>query len=248
MTKESKAFGTQRANKQHLVLGKGGVAGEVADLRRDVEEGFQNNEERAGFPEVDWVDGGAMSVDGGDDFVIKGSNLLQDQEFDSVTLGTGNAAVTFSALKPGEGSGLSVVIEQGVGALAVDLTDGLLTVTLAAANSTATEVAAAVNADSDCIGVILAVAGGTGADDVVVATETELTGGVGTYAENKVLISGVEALPKQEADSWGDDSITVKTPDLTAETDARAEGDLATIRVMVDGKLSLQATMALGAA
>jgi hypothetical protein len=64
MAKESKAFGSQRAAKAHLVRGSGGLAGEIGDLRADVEEGFQNLEERAGFPELDYVDGPGRSISG----------------------------------------------------------------------------------------------------------------------------------------------------------------------------------------
>jgi len=211
------------------------VAGEVDDLRNDVEEGFQNFEERAGFPELDWIDGGAPSVDGGDDMVLVGRNLLQGQTFDTLTVGADNAAVTVTMLKPGD-SGVSMEVVQGAGALAAELADGKLTVTLAAANSTATEVAAAINAAASCIGVIYAAAGGTGADDVLVAAEAPLTGGVGTYAENKVVIAGVEALPKQMADAWTDTQITVTTPDWTAS--GIAQSDIGAITVMSDGTRS----------
>ena len=234
MTKQSKSFGTTRAHKDHLVRSQG-LAGEIRDLRSDVEEGFQNNEERSGFPHLDWTDvsSGAIKAAGGD-VILYGRSLLQGQTFDTLTIGTGNAALTVTCLKPGD-SGIRLAVVQGVGALAVTFVGGLLTVTLAAApgGSTATAVASQINATT--VGVIRAVAGGTGGSLVLVSAATPLAGGVGLYAGNSVLVSGVEALPKHAASPWTDTNITVTVPDLTALTPARAAGDVVTVQVSSDG-------------
>ena len=101
MAKESRAFGSQRAYKQHLTLGKGGLAGEITDLRNDVEEGFQNFEKRASFPEISYIDGTGPAAAGGD-MILKGTNLLQGQTFDALTLWEGTSAVVITCLTPGD--------------------------------------------------------------------------------------------------------------------------------------------------
>lgn len=161
MTRESRAFSAQRAKKAHLLRGTGGLQAEIADLRDDVETGFLAAESRTGHPILDALDPGVLLAAGQASFVIKGRNLLQSQTFDTLTTGTANAAVTVTMLKPGD-SGVSLVVAQGVGALSAVLSASVLTVTLAAGGSTATAVAAAINAAASCIGVIHAVAGGTG--------------------------------------------------------------------------------------
>ena len=233
MTRESRAFGTQRGRKSHLTLGKTGLAGEVADLRADVEEGFQNAESRAGYPMLDALDPATLLAAGQASFVLVGRNLLQGQTFDTLVSGSGNAQVTVTMLKPGN-SGFRLLIEQGAGALAVDLTDGLLTVTLAAAGSTATAVVAAINALAGCIGVIHAVAGGTGGDNVVAAAETALAGGDGSYEDNNVWINGQSCLPVHAADQWTDTSVTVLVPALTG----RAATDMVAAMIESDGVMT----------
>lgn len=234
MAKQSKSFGSERAFKTHL-LQAGGLAGEIRDLRADVEEGFQANEARAGFPHLDWLDvtTGALLAAGGP-ILLEGRNLLQGQTFDTLTLGLTTAGVVFTALKPGD-SALRVKIVQGAGALSAVLSGGLLTVTLAVGGSTATQVAAAVNAEATCIGVIFAAVLSGGGGTVLVAAETAMAGGVGLYSGNKIWVSGVEALPTQMAGAWTNTAIYVTVPDLTAETPARAAGDLVNVMVSSDG-------------
>lgn len=214
MAKESKAFGSQRARKQHLLRGTGGLSAEISDLRNDVEEGFQNAEAKTNYPALDALDPGTLLAAGQASFKLVGRDLLQGQTFDTLTTGVDNAAVAVTMLKPGA-SGVSLAVVQGAGALAAELADDLLTVTLAVGASTATEVTAAINAEASCIGVIHAVAGGTGADNVVVAAETALAGGVGDYADNNVYVNGQSCNPVQAADMWTDTAITVLVPALT---------------------------------
>lgn len=60
----SKTFGTQAAKKPHLVQGKGGVAGEVDDLRNDVEAAFVAFESNGSlFRTVEWTDPALADVD-----------------------------------------------------------------------------------------------------------------------------------------------------------------------------------------
>lgn len=111
--KHSKSFGDTRAFRAHVLAGHG-VSQEVRDLRADVEEGFQNNEARASFPHLDWLDisAGALLAAGGD-VTLMGRNLLQGQTFEnSLVFGTGAAAVTLDVLKPGD-TGWKVKIVQG---------------------------------------------------------------------------------------------------------------------------------------
>lgn len=233
MARESRAFSAQRAKKAHLLRGSGGIQAEVADLRDDVEVGFLAAESKTGHPILDALDPGALLAAGQATFVIKGRNLLQSQTFDTLTIGTANAAVTVTMLKPGV-SGVSLVVVQGAGALSAVLAANVLTVTLAVAASTATEVAAAINASASCIGVIHAVAGGTGSDDVVVAASTALAGGAGSYTENLVYINGQSCNPAQAASQWTNTSITVLVPALTG----RVAGDIVGVTVISDGVAS----------
>lgn len=233
MARESRAFSAQRAKKAHLLRGSGGIQAEVADLRDDVEVGFQVAESKTGHPILDALDPGTLLAAGQATFVIKGRNLLQGQTFDTLTSGLTTAAVTVTMLKPGV-SGVSLVIEQGVGALAAAFADDVLTVTLAVGGSTATQVAAAINAEATCIGIIHAVAEAGGGGTVLVADETMLAGGAGYYAGNTVTINGQSCNPAQAASMWTDTSITVLVPALTG----RVAGDIVGVSVSSDGVVS----------
>jgi hypothetical protein len=233
MAKQSRAFGDQRARKAHLLRGTGGLSAEISDLRNDVEEGFQNAEAKSGYPMLDALDPGTLLAAGQASFVLVGRNLLQGQTFDELTTGAGNAAVNVKMLKPGD-SGVRLVVTQGLAGLVVTFVNGLLTVELAAAGSTATAVAAAINALAGCIGVIFATAGGTGADNVVVAAETPLAGGDGEYNDNHVWINGQSCLPVHAADQWTDTSITVLVPALTG----RAITDIVAVMIESEGVMT----------
>jgi hypothetical protein len=237
MAKESRAFGSQRYVKQHLLLGKGGVAGEVLDLRNDVEEGFQNFEGRASFPEIDWIDisAGKPSISGAVDITLKGRNLLQGQSFDSIAITQAAMTLTIHALKPGD-SGLTVEVVAGAGALAVAVSGSDITITLAAGGSTVNAIATAINADgADTDGIVRALetASGTMTD---AAAATAMTGGDGEYAENTVTVAGEACLPQNETGvaptaKWSDTEIKVTCPAL-ASLEA---GDLSNIVIQSDG-------------
>ena len=221
-TTASKSFGTQKARLPHLVRGTGGVAGEVSDLRGDIEEGFQALENRTGFPELDLHDitGGAIAAAGGDAALV-GRVLLQGQSFDELNIVVTTADLLIAALKPGD-SGITVVVETGAGALSVLYVPAtkVLTITLpVAATDTVANIATAINVAASCVGVLRAnedVAGNitqAGAGAAALA----LTGGVGDYDNNKVMVGGREALPQNEVGAtttakWTDTGILVTTP------------------------------------
>ena len=143
-------------------------------------------------------------------------------------------------LKPGV-SGVSLVVTQGAGSLSAVLAAGVLTVELASGASTATEVTAAINAAVSCIGVIHAVAGGTGAGNVVVAAAAALAGGAGEYASNNVYVNGQSCDPVQAADQWTDTSITVLVPALTG----RVATDIVAAAIESDGVMTGQLSAVL---
>ena len=106
----SQSFGFAQGKIPHLVSkGKTGLPGEIADLRGDVELGFENSEGRVGFPELDAMSGNDP-LPGGGLLTLFGRNLLQGQKFDSYVLhfpvingpsGTAADTVTLVAMTPG---------------------------------------------------------------------------------------------------------------------------------------------------
>lgn len=254
MVTKSIAFGPQVASNPHLTEGKGGVPGQVDDLRKDVEAAFRTAEARTGYPTLTFVKGPPPAAAGGA-MQVYGTGLLQGQTFDSVTLtdatpSTGLGAITLTAMKPGD-SGLSVVVEEGDSTLSIAYEDGVLTITLASGGSSDAAIATAINADnSACRGIIRAASATTG--NFVAAIEaTEFTGGSGLYAGNALTVSGAEALPFNTtgatgAAAWSSTGIKVTVPDLTALTPARATGDLVPVMVQSNGALSNSVIIALG--
>jgi len=218
MAKESKAFGSQRAYKAHLVKGHG-LSGEIADLRSDVEEGFQNLEERAGYPELDYVDGAGPAAAGGD-MILVGRNLLQGQSFDVLALWAGTSMVTITCLKPGK-SPFTIQVTDGAtaGAEVVTKTGDAFVVQIEVGVSTANQIATAINADgADSDGYLRAASGGGDAVNAIQAA-TAMAGGVGDFAGNVVRAAGFECLPANTpgtagAAAWTDTSVKVTVPAL----------------------------------
>lgn len=253
---KSKSFGSQKASDPHLTAGKGGLPGQVDDLRKDVEAGFTANEARTGFPVVDWVDGVPPAAAGGS-AVLRGRNLLQSQTFDSLVV-TDSAegalgSVTITALKPGD-SGISVVVATPTGSLALAYNAGtkVLTITpTATTGDTDDAIATAINADNSPVrGILRAASAGAGSILHAIAS-APLTGGEGEYAGNAVTISGVEALPANTtgtagAAAWADTVVTVTVPDLTAASPARATGDTVSLVLSSDGVMSVPIYLVLG--
>jgi hypothetical protein len=236
MAKESRAFGSQRGHKTHLTLGKGGVAGEVEDLRSDVEEGFQNLEERASYPELDYIDGTGPSAAGAD-MVLVGRNLLQGQSFDSLALWLGTSMVTITCLKPGD-SPFTIQITDGAsaGAEVVTKTGNAFVIQIEATVSTADQIATAINANgADSDGYLRAASGGGGQVNAIAAAAS-MSGGEGDFDGNKVMVGGNECLPANTpgtagAAAWTDTGITVTVPALTPIVAT----DVAQVTVSSDG-------------
>jgi hypothetical protein len=225
----SKSFGAFGPLHPHLVTGPGGLAAEVADVRKDVDGGFQNAEGRVGFPILDALDPGTLLAAGQASFVMVGRNLLQGQTFDTLTIGVGAASVALTLLKPGD-SGFRVRVTQGLAGLVVTFTGGLLNVELAAAGSTAAQVTAAINnVANPTYGIFFAVSGGGGT--VLVMAETQMTGGAGYYNGNTVEINGQSCKPVHAAGQWTNTSITVLVPALTG----RVATDIVGVYVQSNG-------------
>ena len=246
MAKESKAFGSQRAAKAHLVRGTGGLSGEIVDLRADVEEGFQNLEERAGYPELDYVDGAGPAAAGGD-MVLVGRNLLQGQSFDTITLTEGAASLQLWPVKPGD-SGITVVMTVGAGGLVVTYNPAtkVLTIELAAAGSSDDAVATAINANAAQTDGHIRATSAAGGNFTAAQASQAMTGGVGDYAGNVVMVAGKEALPKNAAGTtsaavWTDTQVDVTVP---ARAPAVAT-DKATVSLMSDGTRADAMTVAV---
>ena len=186
----SRAFSNAGPSIPHILRGHA-FGAEITDMRADLEAAFARLEGRDGYPVVTGVVAGSAMSAGtpGGAHAVKGTLLLQGQAFAQYAFGTGNAAVTVKANRPGEpGNALAVKIVQGVGALTAIEAAGVLTVTLAATpgGSTATAVAAAINASVTAKLDFYAVAGGTGADLVLIASQVNLAGGVGEGLSVKV--------------------------------------------------------------
>ena len=217
----SKSFGAQKAQRPHLVMPGGGVAGEVNDLRRDANQGFMVCEARTGFPELDWVDGAGPLVAGGD-IVLKGRNLLQSTTFDTLTVGTGTAALTFTMLAPGN-SGYSLKIVDA-GSLSVTVASEVVTVNVNAGTTTAAQVATEFNkAGGTMKGVMRCNDDGvTGAGTPAAAAAADLTGGVGLWSGFYCKVAGVACAPKHAtgtapAQVWTDTAVTITVPALTGK-------------------------------
>lgn len=242
---DSRAFGPERARRPHLAK----LTTEVGDVRKDVERAFTRVEGKDGYPDLQWIDGGAPAAAGGD-MIIKGAGMLQGQSFASLTLGTGTAELVFTALKPGlGGNDITVEIEDGgtAGSEVVAITGDAVLITAQIGTSTADQIATAINANgADTDGILRCASGGSGNPAVTAATA--LTGGVGEGFE--CYVSGVECLPANTTGTAGaaavaEDEITVTVPDLTAESDARAAGDIAGILLKSDGVVSNTLSAAL---
>lgn len=244
----SKAMEQQRAAKPHLTAGKGGVAGEVDDLRGDVDTALETFESRAGYPELDWLDGASILAAGGD-IILEGRNLLQGQTFDELVLWATTSAVTITALKPGD-TGFTIEVTGGgtAGSESVTKTANAFVIDIEPGVSTADQIATAINADgADSDGYIWADSGGAGTTNAVAAA-ADMTGGAGDGFE--VLVSGVEALPANTTGTAGaaavdDGTATVTVPDLTAETPARAATDVVAVTIMSNGVKTGQLSVAL---
>jgi len=215
-----------RPSKEHLLRGHG-VSREVSIGRDNLDAlGADTN-----YPVVtSVVDGASVSLGGlPAAHAVKGTNLLQGKTFAQYVFGTGNAAVTVKANRPGTaGNALAAKIVQGATLAAVE-SAGVLTITLATAGNTATEVAAAINASATAKLKFFAVAGGTGAGTVLIASQANLAGGLGEGLSIKVM--GIE---QQIVGFPTETSIPMVVSDLTGAGAA----DVAQLTVTSDGMCS----------
>jgi len=231
------------------------LQGNVSDLQSaDTALGTRTTalEKRTGYPELDLIDGGAFTVDGGD-VVLVGRNLLQAKTFDTITLTESAVTTDLFALTPGD-SGITVQVIAGEGALGVTYNTGTkaLVITLAAGGSTADAVATAVNADaSEANGYVRATVTGAGTYTLAIA-QAPMTGGTGDWAGSYVQCSGATCLPANETGTtstakWSDTQITATVPALTGLSPARVATDIVPICVHSNGFVSQPISVVLGA-
>lgn len=187
----SRSFGSRGPQKPHLSRGSGGLAGELADLRQDVDDAVVQIESKTGMPQLERVLlGGALSIAGVPiNSDILGKNFLQGQTFDTLLSGAGTASLAVTANRPGD-TGLRLAVIQGGGALSVIYAAGLITVTLAVGGSTAAAVKAAWDAVASVLRQAQVAVSGGGGGTVLAAAEAPLVGGVGSSLS--VKINGLE--------------------------------------------------------
>jgi len=177
----SKSMGDQGPRIAHLVhAGKGGLAGEIADLRSDTDRAMALLEARDAsldFPELDYIDGAGPAAAGGD-MVVVGRNLLDGQTFASLTLG---ASLDIIMRVPGE-AGNDVIVEVvdtgGAGPATYVWTPATKTLTIDLVGTTPDEdtIATAIN-DAGVGAPVRANSGGGAAFGTVAAQN--LSGGTG---------------------------------------------------------------------
>jgi hypothetical protein len=120
---------------------------------------------------------------------IVGTGFTQGQTKATLVLGTGTAALTFTANRYGTpGNSITVVITQGLAGLVVSATGDAATIELAAAGSTANAVKSAWDAEPTTNRLAQVASGGTGT--VLVASVLPLATGTGTGISVKA--NGIE--------------------------------------------------------
>jgi hypothetical protein len=190
-------------------------------------------------PKLDMLDvvGGAAVAAAGGNIELVGRNLKRGQLFDSLQLTEGAADFTIYALKPGV-SDITVELIQGGGAAGLTYNPGTkaCVIDIGAAGSPDDALATLVNAvGSQCEGILRANSIG-GGNFTAPQAEAPLTGGLGNYDGNKVMVGGLEALPISEAGAtstpkWTDTGLSVTTQAVGVAT------DVVNIEVEVDGLL-----------
>lgn len=164
----SLSFGSEQAARPHT------LTREVSDLRDDVEAAVVRLEGRDSQPEIGAYSGKIGVTDGGTtSLILYGRNFLAGRAQASVLLNTG---LTITAIRPGTaGNALSIEVEVG-DELDVAEADGVVTVTLADGDNTASDVADAINAAS----VLVTASAAVGAPALNAAIEAKsLAGGTG---------------------------------------------------------------------
>jgi hypothetical protein len=190
-----------------------------------------------GLPSLSCLnDRASVEVTGATAVPFDGANLLAGQTKASVVVGDAadaNGYITFSAVVPGAGGNdISVAFLTGA-ALAVSVTGNAIEVTLNTGTSTYSDVATAINADSDAKVLVLATEAGTGATVAAVAAAANLAGGKGDG-----LTAEIDGAPCVVV-SVSDTALVVDTPDFTsvnvvprtAAFSVRSGGQLTTLDV-----------------
>jgi hypothetical protein len=172
------------------------------------------------------VGGGAALNHVGADIILVGRNLLQGQTFDTLHLTpAGGADLTLAPLKPGV-SGITVEIIAGAGVLSHTFNPGTgaLVITLAAGGSSDDAIATAINANAAQTDGYVRAVSATGGNFTLASGPTPMTGGTGTYAQNVVMVGGLEALPSNEPGTnatakWSNTQINCAMQAVGAATD-----------------------------
>ena len=195
----SSSFGAEAPERPHT------LTREVDDLRSDVESAFAKLESHASIPMLyanDIILKNANS-DVSADASIYGVNLLCGQTQASVTIND----ITFTVSNPGvAGNAYSVEITQGVGALSATFANDVLTVELAAANSTNDEVAAAVNAGANNFN---ATVNANNGQNAVVAAARNASGGIGAGVQLIIHSAGASVDFSADIASMTDSEISI---------------------------------------
>lgn len=226
MTK-SRAFGEEGPDRPHLVRGRGGLSGELRDVREDIEDAYTRLEGLVGYPKLFRVTGGSTALSLAALPTAKalvGEDLLQGQTKAALTLGAGTSQLDFTANRPGKpGNDITVELATG-GAESIAVVGNAITVTLNTGTSTPDSIKTTVDADADAARLVQVVSGGAGV--AVVAATTNLSGGIGEGFV--VYVNGIA----QEVDGpITDTALPLEVTDLTGA----ANLDQAQILVVSDG-------------
>lgn len=167
----SVSFGSEQAERPHT------LQRELRDLRSDVESAFSALEQGTSFPLITTYDLAVASAtndtDGAKGFF--GANLLAGRSLATLTIGD----LTFSGLKGATSNNVTVTVAAPDGALAVSVVGNDITISPAAAGSTYTDIAAAINASSDAKALITVTDDESGNSASAAVAKQSLSGGTG---------------------------------------------------------------------
>jgi hypothetical protein len=198
-----------------------------------------------GMPRIDRVSKHALTLTGETGLVIEGYKFTGGQSFASTRLdyAAANTDLVISARVPGyTGNALYVeIIDSGTSGLAVSLTHGnTCTVNLGAATPTATQIAAAINAEITLYLLFKALVDGTGGGKPTIKTAQALTGGEGP---GMVVTCAGLACDIRTITTSSDPlhAMTVDVPNMTSVSGAgeavnfelRSGGKIATISLQI---------------
>ena len=216
----SSSFGSELPERPHT------LTREVDDLRSDVEAAFARLESHSSIPVI-YANNIILDNSDSDvsaDASIHGANLLCGQTQASVTIND----ITFTVSNPGvAGNAYSVEITQGAGGLVVSFANDVLTVELAAANSTNDQVATAVNAGANKFNATVNANGGSNA---VVAAAASASGGIGAGVQLLIHSAGSSVDFSADIASFSDSQISIIDSSVSFAT-APAVGSVGSVMV-----------------